>query len=55
MSEPIASQPPMDFAELQAMLAQPTYRATTWSAHCGCRHESDADYITRCPEHAKLP
>jgi hypothetical protein len=52
---PEPSPPPVDFAELQAMLNHPTYRATSWSAHCGCRHESDADYIIQCPEHAKLP
>jgi hypothetical protein len=37
------------------MLAHPTYHATSWTAHCGCRHEADRDYIIRCPEHAKLP
>jgi len=46
--------PQVDFSELVRMLAHPTYHATSWSAHCGCRHEAGADTIIRCPEHAKL-
>ena len=46
--------PVVDFAELARMLKIPAYQATTWTAHCGCKHEAGSTVILRCPEHAKL-